>query len=64
MPRRNDEVAVIQVFFLESRSVGSEARVVRHARLRLGDGVRDDHVMESAPKEYVPTTWLLRQRQA
>ena len=38
VPRRNDEVVVIQVFFLKSRNVGSDAMSVRHARLRLGDG--------------------------
>ena len=68
MPRRDDEVVVIQDFFLKSRSVGSKARGDRHARLRLGDGVRDDHVEEFAHaaeiEEYVPTTWLLRKRQA
>ena len=46
---------LIQVFFLKSRDVGRDARSVRHSRLRLGDGVQDDHVEEFAPKEYVPT---------
>ena len=45
----------------------SEARSVRHARLRLGDGVRDDNVENFAHsaeiEEDVPTYWLLRQRQ-
>ena len=44
MSRRNDEVVVIQVFFLKSRNVGSDARSVRRARLRVGTGVRDDDV--------------------
>ena len=37
--RRNGEVVVIQVFFLKSRNVGSDARSVRHAGLRVGTGV-------------------------
>ena len=63
MPRLNDKIVVLQVFFLESRSVGSEARSVRHAWLRLGDGVRDDFVEDFAHsaeiEEDVPTYWQL-----
>ena len=63
VPRQNAEVVVIQVFFLKSRNVGSNARSVRHARLRLGDGVRDDDVENFAHsaeiEEDVPTYWLL-----
>ena len=36
---RNDEVVEIQVFFLKSRIVGSDARSIRHSGLRMGDGV-------------------------
>ena len=42
--RRNGEVVAIQVFFLKSRIVGSDARSVRHAGLRVGTGVRDEDV--------------------
>ena len=63
VPRRNDEYVVIQVFFLKSRNVGSDARSVRHAWLRLGDGVRDDNVEDFAHgvkrDEDVPTTWCV-----
>ena len=68
MPRRNAEVVVIQVFSRESRNVGSDARSVRYAGLRVGTGVRDDNVEKFAHvaerEEDVPTTTLLRQRQA
>ena len=61
VPRRNDEVVVIQVFFLKSRNVGSNARCVRHAGLRVGPGVQDDNVEDfshtAGIEEDVPTYW-------
>ena len=63
MPRRNGEVAVIQVFFLKSRNGGSNARSVRHAGLRVGTGVRDDNIeafsRSAEIEEDVPTYWRI-----
>ena len=58
MPRRNDEAVVIQVFFLESRIVGSEARVstTRGSDWAMGCEVRDDNV-----EDFALLSWPLRQ---
>ena len=61
MPRCNDDFFVIQVFFLKSRNLGSDARSVHHAGLRVGPGVRDDNVEDffhfADIEEDVPTYW-------
>ena len=55
VPRRNDEVIVIQVFFLKSHNVGSNARSFRHAGLRVvGTGVRDDNVEDFSHSVCLP----------
>ena len=68
VPRRNNEVVVIQVFFLKSRNVSSDARIVRHAGLRVGDGVQDENVEDYSHsaeiEEDVPTYWQFHSESA